>query len=220
MKPNQPLSDWSDWSDSSDSSDSSDNPPQKKQTPSMQTPLWPLLALVAAALPACSQTRYPLMVDTNGLVVAPTNFWRANSNRLAALGITGGASTNGFVGPEITNGLAGLAITNRLVDTNLLAQAALPWQSLSARLLAAVAAGAYQPTAIQRDSTGLATNATVLWPDGTGGVLTVTEVNPTWLAVDAYTITYTNLGKTITQPAVSRDHNGHITNAPALTITP
>jgi len=199
----------------------------------MKPTLWTLLAAVATA---GAQTKYPLMVDTSGTVLAPTNFWRANSNRLAELGL--GGCTNGFVSTNdltaglhslsnavlsqlpATNGFVGLEITNRLVDTNLFAQAALPWATLNARLIAAAAAGAYQPTAILRDANGLATNATILWPDGSAGVLSVTQLNPTWLAVDAYTLTYPALGKTITQPAVSRDQNGNITNAPALLITP
>jgi hypothetical protein len=60
--------------------------------------------------------------------------------------------------------------------------------------------------------------ATVKWPDGSGGTFTVTTKNATWLAIDAYTISHTLSGKTVTQAAVTRDSAGAITAKPALTV--
>ena len=68
---------------------------------------------------------------------------------------------------------------------------------------------------------GTCTAAPVVWPDGILGVYTVTTLNTTTApgAVDAYTITY--LGTTTvtyTQPAVTRNASGQITNRPAITV--
>jgi hypothetical protein len=60
----------------------------------------------------------------------------------------------------------------------------------------------------------------VTWPDGSGGTYTRTAKNATWLTVDAYTITHTVSGKTVTQAAVTRDSSGFVTVTPALTISP
>jgi hypothetical protein len=92
--------------------------------------------------------------------------------------------------------------------------------SVSATLVQLVASGGYQLTVINRDSNFVVTNATVLWPDGTYGVFTTTSNSPTWLAIDAFTITYTNASKTVTQASVTRDSSGNVTAKPALTVTP
>lgn len=93
-----------------------------------------------------------------------------------------------------------------------------PWSSSTSSLLASVAAGSYQPVKTEFDANGIPTNSTVMWPDGTYGVWTAKDINKTWLAIDSYQITYTNSKAVITQPKVSRDHNGCATNSPALTI--
>lgn len=63
---------------------------------------------------------------------------------------------------------------------------------------------------------GAPTSAAVVWPDGTTGVYTGTPSAAFPGSIDAYTITY---GTTLvyTQPAVTRDINGNITNQPAIT---
>lgn len=87
-----------------------------------------------------------------------------------------------------------------------------------AALRAWTEAGAYELTAITYDSNGVVTTATVKWPDGSAGILTATTKNSTWLAVDAYTISHTDSGKTVTQAMVTRDGNGAVTVKPPLTV--
>lgn len=79
--------------------------------------------------------------------------------------------------------------------------------------------GAYEVTAATLDSDGVVTTATVKWPDGSAGTFTTITKNSTWVAIDAYTITHTTSGKTVTQTAVTRDSNGNITAKPALTVS-
>ncbi len=88
------------------------------------------------------------------------------------------------------------------------------------RLREIVSAEGYQLTAITYDSDGVVTTATVLWPDGSAGTFTTVTKNATFLSIDAFTITHTTSGKTITQTAVTRNANGQVTVKPALTITP
>lgn len=66
---------------------------------------------------------------------------------------------------------------------------------------------------------GAPTSAAVIWPDGTTGVYTGTPSTAFPGSIDAYTITY---GTTLiyTQPAVTRDSAGNITNQPAITEAP
>jgi hypothetical protein len=75
--------------------------------------------------------------------------------------------------------------------------------------------------AITRDANGAATSAGVVWPDGTTGAYTATVLNATHLgAVDAYTVTYAGTPVlTYTQPAVTRDANGAVTNRPGMVVT-
>jgi len=63
---------------------------------------------------------------------------------------------------------------------------------------------------------GAPTSAAVVWPDGTTGTYTGTPSSAFPGSIDAYTITY---GTTLvyTQPAVTRDAAGNITNQPAIT---
>lgn len=88
----------------------------------------------------------------------------------------------------------------------------------NAALKAWAEAGAYELTAITYDTDGVVTTATVKWPDGSAGIFTTTAKNSTWLAVDAYTISHADSGKTVTQAAVTRDGNGAVTVKPALTV--
>lgn len=74
--------------------------------------------------------------------------------------------------------------------------------------------------AVTRDGNGAPTSASVTWPDGVVGVYSGTP-SGTWAgAISAYTITRaTTPTKTYTQPAVTRDTNGYISNRPAITVT-
>lgn len=75
--------------------------------------------------------------------------------------------------------------------------------------------------AITRDSNGAATSAPVLWPDAATGTYTATTVSTAFPgAVDAYTITHVLGGTTLTytQPAVTRNANGAVTNRPEITV--
>ena len=96
----------------------------------------------------------------------------------------------------------------------------LPWIASRTTLLAAAAAGEYQVLTMNYNAAMTPINATVLWPDGTYGVWTATNINATWATADGYTLTYTNTGETIAQPTILRDQNGNMTNAPALVIAP
>jgi hypothetical protein len=91
-----------------------------------------------------------------------------------------------------------------------------------AQLVAWAEAGAYEMTAITYDGTypSVIASAVVAWPDGnnTAGVFTATTINPTWEAIDAYTITHAASGYTVTQAAVTRNADGAITVKPAITI--
>lgn len=73
---------------------------------------------------------------------------------------------------------------------------------------------------ITRDVNGAATSASVIWPDGTPGTYTATSLNGTFLgAVDGYTVTYGSpVRLTFTQPAVTRNASGAVTNRPAMTV--
>ncbi len=90
----------------------------------------------------------------------------------------------------------------------------------SARVLEWAVAGAYEMTNITYHPTlkGVVAGATVKWPDASGGTYTATSTNLTHEAVDAYTITHTSSGKTVTQAAMTRDVWGNVTVKPALTI--
>lgn len=75
--------------------------------------------------------------------------------------------------------------------------------------------------AITRNSDGAATSAPVIWPDGAVGTYTATVLSSAYPgAVDAYTITYGSpVTRTYTQPTVTRDASGAVTNRPALVVT-
>jgi hypothetical protein len=69
------------------------------------------------------------------------------------------------------------------------------------------------------DVTTLVDEATVRWPDGSGGVYTSTAVDEDFELIDAYTITHAGSGKTVTQAAVTRNGSGQITTKPPLVVT-
>lgn len=76
----------------------------------------------------------------------------------------------------------------------------------------------YEATALTRDANDAVTTATVKWPDGSAGTFTATTINATWNTVDAYTVSHTSSGLTVTQAAVTRNANGAVTVKPALTV--
>lgn len=75
--------------------------------------------------------------------------------------------------------------------------------------------------AITRDSNGAATAAPVKWPDGTVGTYAADTLSSAFLgAVDAYHVTYGSpVTRTVTQPAVTRDVSGAVTNLPDLVVS-
>lgn len=127
-----------------------------------------------------------------------TNFHTAISNGAAANASTVN-SPMGQLDQAITNLTGGAAATDALLKE---------WAQ----------GEDYELTSITRDSDDVITSATVKWPDGSGGTFTTTTKNTTWLAIDAYTISHTSSGKTVTQAAVTRNGTGAITTKPALTV--
>ena len=79
--------------------------------------------------------------------------------------------------------------------------------------------GAYEATSVTFDADQVVTTATVKWPDGSAGVFTRTAKDDEFLAVDAYTLTHTDSGKTVVQAGVTRDADGAVTVKPALTVS-
>lgn len=79
------------------------------------------------------------------------------------------------------------------------------------------AAEAYQMTAITYSGTypGAIASATLLWPDGSAGVLTNTLVSPG--RVSAFTATHVNFGLTARQAAVTRNDDDLVIVKPQIT---
>jgi hypothetical protein len=90
--------------------------------------------------------------------------------------------------------------------------------SSNVTLSSMVVSGSLQFLTNRYDVNGILTNAVVMWPDSTLGTFNATVVNTNWFTIDAYTVTYSS--QTVTQPTVSRDTNGSVTNKPPLVITP
>lgn len=73
--------------------------------------------------------------------------------------------------------------------------------------------------AISRNANGAPTSATVTWPDGVAGVYSGTASATFPSAIDSYTVTRASTPtQTYTQPGVTRDASGNITNRPAITV--
>lgn len=69
------------------------------------------------------------------------------------------------------------------------------------------------------DGADQVTAATVLWPDGTPGTLTITGRHTSGAVTD-YTITYGSpVTKTFTQPTITRNANGAATNVPQIVVS-
>lgn len=74
--------------------------------------------------------------------------------------------------------------------------------------------------AVTRDVNGAPTSAVVAWPDGVAGTYSGTASLDHPGAVDAYTVTRAGAPTvTFTQPSVTRDPDGNITNRPPITVT-
>lgn len=74
--------------------------------------------------------------------------------------------------------------------------------------------------AVTNDANGAPVSASVTWPDGTTGTYSGTASTTYPGAINAYTVTKVGAPTlTFTQPAVTRDANGYITNRPAITVT-
>lgn len=73
--------------------------------------------------------------------------------------------------------------------------------------------------AVTRDGDGAPTAFAVEWPDGTAGAFVGTPSVAFPGAIDAWTMTYVgDTTLTFTQPAVTRDDDGNITNRPKVTV--
>lgn len=86
--------------------------------------------------------------------------------------------------------------------------------SSSAKQLAAVPDLLVAGSGITYDSNGVIASAPVVWPDGDTGTYTTTSA--TTDGVLAYTVTKGAL--TYTQPAMTRNSDGAVTNRPAITV--
>jgi len=75
---------------------------------------------------------------------------------------------------------------------------------------------------VTRDANGAALSANVIWPDGKAGVYTADTVSVAFPgAVDGYHITHigTYVTNTYTQPTVTRDGSGAVTDLPEIVVT-
>lgn len=91
---------------------------------------------------------------------------------------------------------------------------------LNALLIGWAASGSWTLTSATRDTNSVVTSATIRWPDGATGTFTTTSNNPTFFTVDAFTVTHSASGKTLTQSAVTRNSNGDITAQPDISVSP
>lgn len=106
-----------------------------------------------------------------------------------------------YLRPDIVNDAAGGAMSG-LLDAQLIA-----WT------LAEMWAGTFT-----LDSDDVITTAAVVWPDGSAGTFTTVTKNTTFLCIDAFTVTHTDSGKTVTQAALTRNGNGTVTVRPIPTV--
>lgn len=94
--------------------------------------------------------------------------------------------------------------------------------SLTQQLLAWTEAEAFSQTNRLHDANGILESASVIWPDGKLGDLTVLAANLPFLAVDSFEVTYVRgVGLPtyrITQGAVGRNENGDVTWKPRPTV--
>jgi hypothetical protein len=93
--------------------------------------------------------------------------------------------------------------------------------AIPARVLTEWTTGeAYEVLTVTYDATYTSTiaSAAVLWPDSSPGTFTADTINAAYEAIDAYHLTHSLSGTTITQAAVTRNANGDIASKPALVV--
>lgn len=69
------------------------------------------------------------------------------------------------------------------------------------------------------NSDEIISGGTVIWSDGSNGVVTNTDYNTDLYCYDGFIVTHISSGKTITQPKVTRNYLGVITIQPQLIIS-
>lgn len=91
----------------------------------------------------------------------------------------------------------------------------------STRLKEVVSSGGYELTSRTVDSDGVIVTAVALWPNGIVGTFTTLVKNTSFVVIDSYSVTYVSPSRTwtITQPTVTRNSNGEITDKPPLVVT-
>ena len=178
--------------------------------------------------------QFTTLAPRQALAPAPLAIYAANAGAAASAGtlttalpstqLSGVIPAALLPASVVTNNASGVSLSGAFSGSGAgltnIASTSLAWTGTRTYLLAAVAAGEYQMISVKYNQNLTPTNALVLWPDGTYGVWTATNLNPAWFTADGYTITYTNKGVTIAQPTVLRDQNGNVTNAPALVVGP
>ena len=88
------------------------------------------------------------------------------------------------------------------------------------RLIEWTESKAYQMLVVTYDVTypSVIASATVQWPDGSSGVLTITSFDAAKLVELGFTLTHVASGKTVTQAAVTLNAYGFVITKPALTV--
>lgn len=187
-------------------------------------------------------TQTSLVIDTAGHIlgarepylyddatISPANFAilqrHINEGRLRLLtgGITIPPPVGGASLVSVTVSGQNLVFTDSLGGTSTVA---IPTQAAGDTYTSLLKVQAGNPDAmvsgtITRNTDGAATTFTVLWPDGATGTFTGAPSTAFPGAVDAWTITHTLNGttQTYTQPTVTRDANGAVTNRPNIVVT-
>ena len=121
---------------------------------------------------------------------------------------------------DYINGSGGGTITNNPDDITLETKAGSTiGMKTNLILLEWVKGENFQLLSITRDSLGVITSATVKFPDGATGNLTMTNYNSTFLTYDGFNITHSISSKTITQGAVTRNSLGAVITVPQLVLS-
>lgn len=123
------------------------------------------------------------------------------------------------VNVSVAYGPLGLTFSQQSVTLPVTIQTVSAVQDENATIIGWAASEAYAINSATRDSDGVITTASVVWPDGSTGTFTRTTKNATFLTIDAYTVTHAASGKTVTQAAVTRDASGNVTAQPALSVS-
>lgn len=154
-----------------------------------------------------SYNHTPVVIGANAnasVVNSPLGQLDATLGQVSALNTTNKVVANAIneVYALITGVTGGASVTaNQLIA----------WTEAEAYQLTSIV---YSPTYTNTVNTG-----TVLWPDGSAGAWTTILINTTWEAIDTYSITHTDSGKTVTQPTVTRNAAGNVTIKPVLVVS-